>query len=181
VSTSGDATIPGWVTPAGRGVRDAHRIAYRLTVQNRDVRAAAVTAAINWVTGGQDAPITQRRGVTRELVWAEWLLAGSVETGAPMIWPADVTPARVVVDSPVWAAGTGAALGWLLGHSEKTPVPIPRRRPDGAVPTAEDVYREIVRSRPHAAWVPEQRAAARRRAAEVAAANASLAALADSA
>lgn len=172
------ATVPAWVIPRALSVRDAHRIAYRRANQIGDVRAAAVSAAINWATGGQPAPLTQRREVTRDLAWVEWLLAGSVETGTPMVW-GEVPPVPPVTRDHRWAAGVSAALAWLLGATDRPPVPIPRRRPDGSIPTADELYGEMVAARPHASWPPEQRAEARRRATEVAVANRHLAELAD--
>jgi hypothetical protein len=47
------------------------------------------------------------------------------------------------------------------------------------VPSAEQLYEELVAARPHAAWTPEMRAEALRRASEAAVTYARLARLAD--
>ena len=174
------AVIPAWAAPAAQAVADAHRIAHVTYADLGDLRAGGVSASINWATGGQDAPITERtEPVTRDLVQAEWMLAGSVELGSTsMVWGA-ITPREPVVRDRTWAVGVGAALGWLLGVHPRPPVAIPRRHPDGTTPTAEDLYREMVAARPHASWLPEQRAEARRRATQAAETYRRLAALAD--
>jgi len=175
------AVIPAWVTPAAQAVADAHRIAHATAAQTGSNRAAAIAAAINWATGGQAAPLTERTETpTRDLATAEWLLAGSVEHGTPMVWNT-VTPADPVTEDRGWAGGTSAALGWLLGLTDRPPVRIPRRLPDGGVPSAEQIYEELIAARPHAAWTPEMRAEARRRASETARISAQLARLADQA
>lgn len=164
------AVIPRWVVPDGRAISDAHRIAYWTAVDHEAggrQRPGGVAAAIDWVTGGQPAPITKRVEVTQDVAWAEWMLAGSVETGVPMVW-GSVEPRGPVIRDPAWAAGAGAALGWLLGATVQPPVAIPRRLPDGGIPTVDQLYRELVAARPHAAWTPEERMEARQRAAEAA-------------
>jgi hypothetical protein len=172
------AVIPAWVTPSAQAVADAHRIAHVTGAETGDVAARAVAASINWVTGGQLAPLTERTELpTRELVTAEWLLAGSVEHGTTMVW-GSVSPVVPVTLDRRWAAGTSAALGWLLGCTDRPPVRIPRRLPDGSVPTAEQLYDEMLAARPHAAWTPEMRAEARRRAAQAAVTSQRLADLA---
>lgn len=184
--TSGDlATPPAWVVPGVRAVADAHRIAYARATGARmadRVHAGGVASALNWVTGGEVAPVTHRPGpVPAELARSEWRIAGSVETGAPLPAVARLECAAtdpVIVD-PRWAAGAGAALGWLLGFHARPPVDIPTRLPDGRVPTADELYERILADRPRAAWTPEQRAHARRRAEQTAAASRSLAELAD--
>jgi hypothetical protein len=71
-----------------------------------------------------------------------------------------------------------AALGWLLGVTQRPPVEIPRRLADGSVPTVEQLYRELVAARPHAAWTPEQHNEARQRATQAVQVYRRLAALA---
>lgn len=182
--TSDLARFPAWVVRGHRAAGDAWRIAYVVAtghpVDGRrtddQVRAGGVASAINWVTGGEPAPITHRAGVDVDLARSEWLIAGAVETGGPL--PPVPGVVQLAVDDPRWAAGVGAALGWLLGYHDRPPVAIPRRRPDGRVLTADELYRTMVAARPRAAWTPEQRAAARRRAEQAAAASRSLAELA---
>jgi hypothetical protein len=180
--SSDRAVIPAWVIPDGHAVADAHRISYAAATADSvgarpgvRVRAGGVATAINWVTGGQLAPITERPETDHDVVWAEWLLAGSVETGVPMVW-GDVEPREPVIRDRTWAAGVSAALGWLLGVTQRPPVAIPRRLADGSVPTVEQLYRELVAARPHAAWTPEQRSAAWVRATQAVQAYQSLAA-----
>lgn len=178
--SSDRAVIPAWIEVAHRAVRDAHRIAYRIAVEG-DMRAGGIASAINWVTGGEAAPLSQRTGMTRDLAWAEWLLAGSVEHATPMVFTAGEGPPPVaVVTDQRWASGAGAALGWLLGATPptRTPVPVPVRLEDGRVPTADDLYQRMRDTRPHAAWTPEQRARARQQAVVTAARNRRLADLA---
>ena len=175
------AVIPAWVAPTAQAVADAHRIAHVTAADTGDIRTAAVAASVNWVTGGQPAPLTERTDpVTRRLVETEWVLAGNVELDTQSGWLFDdIPPADPVTDDRRWAAGAGVALGWLLGVHPRPPVQIPRRLPDGSTPTAEDLYREIVAGRPHASWLPEQRAQARRRATRAAEEYRRLADLAD--
>ena len=175
--SSDRAVIPEWVVPARRAVEDAHRIAYRMACDG-NMRAGGVASAINWVTGGEPAPLSHRSAVSLAVVWSEWELAGTVETGAPMVRSAgEPVPPTAVITDRSWATGAGAALGWLLGAASRTPVPVPLRLPDGRIPTADELYRAARAARPHALWTPEQRAAARQQAEQTAARNRALAEL----
>lgn len=175
------ALIPAWVVQPPAQVADCHRIAHATAVRTGRARLQAVAASINWVTGGQDAPMTERGDEpTAAVARAEYMVAGG-----PV--PADawrtlgVAPRDAVTDHPVWSEGVGLALGWLLGIHSRPPVELPRRNPDGSTPDADQLYREAVAARPHCSWLPEQRNAARSEAARLAGRYRRLVELADSA
>ncbi|OLT19360.1 hypothetical protein BJF78_36225 [Pseudonocardia sp. CNS-139] len=182
--SSDRAVIPAWVVPDVLSVADAHRMTYRIFGDERGrdrparVRAGGAAAAIDWVTGGQPAPITERVEVDRDIAWAEWRLAGCIERDRPMLW-GEVEPREPVIRDRTWAVGAGDALGWLLGAFSRPPVPLPRRLPDGSVPSAEHLYRERLALMPHTMWTPEQRQEAWQHAARDAQRYRSLARLAD--
>lgn len=181
VGMSDLAVIPGWVKPPHREVADCHRIAHVVAASSGSYSKAAIAATINWVTAGQDAPVTERTDEPTELVArAEMLVADRV--------PFEDIPAMLGVDSPPpvtehrgWCDGVALTLGWLLGIHSRPPIQLPRRNPDGSVPDGEQLYAEARAARPHCAWEPEQRIEARDKAYADAARYARLASLADSA
>lgn len=159
------SVIPAWVAPPARQVRDAHCIARALAV--RAVEARPVAASFDWVTGGQDSPITQRGDEpAAAVVRAEMMLADALTRGGdlhPDWWDAlGVAQLPAVTRDGTWCAGVAAALAWLLGVTERPPVPLPRRLPDGTVPTADQLYAEALRS--GRLTGPEERNGARDRA-----------------
>lgn len=174
------AVIPAWVVQPPAQVADCHRIAHAVATQTGDVPVSAVAATINWVTGGQESPLTERPGEpTRDVARAEMLAAGG-----PV--PADawrslgVEPRQPVTVHAGWCSAVAATLGWLLGVHTRSPIRLPRRNADGTTPTGEQLYREAVEARPYCAWTPEQRASARDEAYAEAARHRRLVELADS-
>lgn len=146
----GLAVIPTWAAPADQAIRDAHRIAVAVARTQDHPTMRAVGATLGWITGCAPSPLTRRevRGaVPIGEARGELTLAQAVGYGATHI-PADmwagfgVTPARSCTDDRQWAGGVEATLAWLLGLREACPVPLPARRPDGELCTAEDLYRE---------------------------------------
>jgi hypothetical protein len=159
-------TVPPWTVPPARTVIDCHRLAHRAAETAGGWVARGRAAALDWALGvpaclspvtKQDAPPADAAAVRDE-----WLAAASAED-----------PRDDVTD---WFAGAADALGWLVGIGDP-PVPLPLRRPDGSLPTADELYAERVRDW----WGPEQRAAARREAARDATRGQTLAGLAASA
>lgn len=67
--------VPGWVRPAHSDVRGAHVAAWQLYAASASLTHAGTFAALNWVTGRQAAPVSERtEPVSWELVRAEaWL------------------------------------------------------------------------------------------------------------
>jgi len=92
-----------------------------------------------------------------------------------------VEPRAAATDDREWANGVNGALGWLLGRRSEPVLHLPRRLPDGSTPSADQLYTEILETRPFEHRLPEQRQAARNEAETAAARYRRLAALADSA
>ena len=145
-------------------------------------------AAMNWVTGGQGGPVTERaeQPVTRNLADAERTVAMTVAYEMPpmpeSMWTAlGVEPRAAATDDREWANGVRGALGWLLGQRAEPMLNLPRRLPNGGTPSAEQLYAEMLEARPYGHEFPEQRQAARNEAATAAARYRGLADLADSA
>jgi hypothetical protein len=64
------------VVPARREVADCLYLAHASTQHGGRWIIAAVAASVNWVTGGQLAPLTERADPpTEPVVSAEWMLA----------------------------------------------------------------------------------------------------------
>jgi hypothetical protein len=159
------AVVPAWVVPNPTEVRDCHLIAYRAFQESRAPGLGGSYAAVNWVTGGQRAPVTERIDPLSEaLVRAEMWVAQSVGMRAPL--PSDlwvrlgVEPREARTTDTEWTGGVSRTLGWLVGVHDRPPFPLPRR----PVPSAEELYAEAVAARPYAAWEPEQQLAARQKA-----------------
>ncbi len=180
------AVIPTWAAPVAQAIGDAHRIAQALgSADPAAYTVQSVAATIGWVTAGQSAPLTGRPAgdVSAPLARAEMMLAAAVSLGEVElpddVWTAlQVAPARSLTDYVGWADGVGAALGWLLGVLDRSPVPVPVRGPDGRPLDARAVYE--ARMRRHHRPEPEQRQAAWSRAQRDAASYARLADLAAS-
>ena len=142
-------TVPTWTVPTTPAVIDCHRLAHRAAETGGGWVARGRAAALDWALGvpGCVSPITQQATppAGADVVREEWIAAADV-----------LTPDE---DLTAWAGGAADALGWLTGIGDP-PVPLPLRRPDGSLPTADQLYAERVRHW----WGPEQRAAARREA-----------------
>jgi hypothetical protein len=161
------AVVPGWLVPSDTELRDCHLIAWRALQETGGDRAGGIFAAVNWVTGGQRAPVTERtEPASKALAETEMWVAVGVRLGmppAPDEWwvPFRVAPRPPVTDNRVWAAAVADTLGWLLGRPDAPPpTPLPRR----PVPTVEQLVQEARAARPYGNWGPEERHAARAKA-----------------
>ena len=182
------AVVPDWVVPPAQQVMDYFRIAYSIFGKTRSPLMGGDAAAMNWVTGGQRGPVTERteQPVTRNLADAEQTVAMTVAYEMPpmpeSMWTAlGVEPRAAATDDREWANGVNGALGWLLGQRPEPILDLPRRLPDGSTPSADQLYAEMLEARPYGHEFPEQRQAARNEAATAAARYRGLADLADSA
>ncbi|HEX5145343.1 MAG TPA: hypothetical protein VFW21_15875 [Mycobacterium sp.] len=161
---------PDWVTPPASHIADEHWLAYAMLVRDRLPWAAGVACSIAWIRGGRVGPITERdeQPVTRAVADAErWAAeAARVPANPP---PMDVIYAQLKVtpwaplpnQDPNYAVGCWRALRWVLGvPGQDPPIPVPRRRPDGSLYTAEELYAEVIRA-DDGRLSPEQRATKR--------------------
>lgn len=174
------AVVPSWVAVPAIQVADCHRIAVWKVQHGAGTFTVAVAAALNWVTGGQESPITDVADEpTRERVNAEAMLGwGPIPHE---VWvKAGVEPREPVTDDERWLKGAAHALGWLQGVHSRPPIELPRRTADGSTPSWEQLYQEEVEEHWYRAWEPEQRVEARNKAMAEAARHARLAELADS-
>lgn len=161
------AVIPAWVAPPPRAVADCLRLAYAAALQTGGHRDQAIAATISWVTGLQDAPLTEQRGeATAELALAEMMIADGHDPHH-----------QAVTANRNWTAGVAVTLSWLLGLYSAPPLQLPRRLNDGTTPTVEQLYAENLRGK---TGLPEERIAARRQAEKDAARYRRLAGIADS-
>lgn len=176
------AVIPAWVVQPTQEVADCHRIAHVVADDTGNARLAGIAASINWATGGQPSPLTERDGDPSAAVARAEMMAAYDANMPQELWSAlGVEPREPVTENEGWREGVALTLGWLLGVHSRPPIPLPRRNPDGSTPSEEQLYREAVEARPHCSWEPEQHAEARSKARAEAARYARLAKLADSA
>jgi hypothetical protein len=161
------AVTPEWVVPAPMEVIDVHWLAYRVHSDTGSARCAGISGALAWVGGGPAGPVTGRteKPVTEALARAEMWAAIVVGNDAPPdlerlcadlgveYWPS----------LPVergWADGVWLALRWLLGEDgADAPMTLPRRRLDGAVLTADELYEQELACAPSRYESREQRQA----------------------
>lgn len=133
------AVVPAWVVPAHQQVVELHYLTYRLVDTVGDVEAGGRLAAIEWVVGGRQAPVTHRSDTaTWEQVRAEaWVaLCVAAEATAPIDqdWARlGVSPWPAAVMDVDWAYGAWRTLAWLLGVRPDPPVELPERYPDGSL------------------------------------------------
>lgn len=132
-STVGQALVPAWVVPAHLNVVELHYLTYQLVAAAGDVEAGGRLAAVEWVVGGDHAPVTRRRdSATWQHVRAEsWIalcVAARAATPTNRDWARlGVTPRAAAVDDPDWAYGAWRTLAWLLGVRPDPPVELPER------------------------------------------------------
>lgn len=158
---------PEWVVPSSREVDDAHWLAYRGYVDHGSVAAEGACAALAWVRGGGNGPVTGRdeQPVTEALARAEMWAASAVErivsVPPPLericgdlgvaYWP----PGEV---DPGWATGVRVVLRWLYGApGQKPPIEVPVRLADGTTPSADQLYEVAIKAMPYLYELPEQR------------------------
>jgi hypothetical protein len=160
--------VPEWVVPPHAEIADLMWVAYRLHAERGTQWSSGVLTAAAWVRGGSPAPVTQRGEVpvTRELATAElWAAVVASERGSAIPRPpveqtcADLRvswrePPEVDVD---YAIGAWRTLRWLLGvASQRVPIPVPVRNPDGTILTAEQLFEQVVAADPYRYRLPEQ-------------------------
>lgn len=145
------AVIPAWAAPPHVQIQAAHHAAWETYGVTGSLVHGGAFAAINWFTGCQSAPVTERgEPVSRDLVRAEsWTaLCGAAEMAAPTArdWRRlGVEPRGLSTRDPGWCYGAWTALSWLLGTRDEPPVPLPDPageplyavRPDPAAQRAE--------------------------------------------
>lgn len=134
------AVIPAWVVPSFAEVSDAHGLAHARARDTRDVVWMARAATLDWVMGGHGtAPVTElprRHEPTEDEVLEERYAARSVANNREYSW-----------ELRRWADAVAWMLRWLIGEDAVCPVELPRRRPDGSLWTAEDLYAEAAGDR----------------------------------
>lgn len=145
---------PDWVTLDASQISDLHWLAYAMLVQTRLPWAAGVGAAISWIRGGRNGPITERdeQPVTRAIADAErWAAEAARDPDhAPPLGAIyaqlEVAPRPPLPgQDPNYAVGVWRALRWVLRvPGQDPPLDIPRRHPDGRVFVAADIYTDMV-------------------------------------
>jgi hypothetical protein len=151
---------PEWVQPSTFEVSDLHALAYRVFNETRSPRTAGMVAALSWVRGGRDAPITGRaeRPVTRGAAkYEQWAAQAVLDEGGELPAPPLESFARslrvpYLAPRPVgreWAEGVWPVLSWLEGTtSRQAPLPLPRRSPDGTLWGRDEMRRKLITDNP---------------------------------
>jgi hypothetical protein len=119
-------------------------------------------ATAAWVRGGRRAPVTERTAVpvtrahAEAEMWATFVVATPSFPAASMCVERGLDYRPPVVFDHVWAGGAAETLRWLLGMSDQPPMPLPQRRADGWLMSADELYEHALRARP---WesLPEER------------------------
>ena len=148
---------PTWAAPEIAQVVDLMWLAYGSWARSGSQRSAAVMATAAWVRGGRPAPVTERtdapvmRAHAEAELWATFVVATPSFPAASMCVERGLDYRPPVVFDHVWAVGAAATLRWLLGMSESSPMPLPQRRADGSLVSADELYEGALRARP---WVP---------------------------
>ena len=130
---SEQAVIPAWVVPEHHQVVELHYVTHQCFELVGEVEAGGRLAAVEWVVGGGQAPVTHRRdAATWEQVRAEsWVaLCVAAKAAAPteQDWARlGVSPRPAVVEDVDWAYGAWRTLAWLLGVRPDPPVELPKR------------------------------------------------------
>jgi hypothetical protein len=166
---------PEWVKPPPWEVEDLHWLAYQRYANDDSSRAAGICVTLAWVRGGRAAPVTGRdeRPVTALLAAAEmWAAVAVSEDGPPPPLRAicadlDVAYWEPTVTDRGYARGVQGVLEWLLGtpgvNGRVPPMLVPKRHPDGSVPTVKELYQQEIATGPYRQWGPEARQALRDR------------------
>ncbi|MGH3770202.1 MAG: hypothetical protein ACRDRW_02185 [Pseudonocardiaceae bacterium] len=153
-------------------VADVWWLAHRDWSEQRSPWTGGVLGAVEWVIGTGCGPITGRdeRPVTWSLAVAELTAAAVVMRGSG---PLESECARlgVAYREPLFtdrdhAVGVWRTLGWLCEPDRVggSPLPVPQRRPDGSVPSADELYAGAIAVNPGAYREPGQRVELRGRA-----------------
>jgi hypothetical protein len=160
--------IPAWVTPPVAAVEDLYWLAHRYYIDQHSTRAGGIGATLDWILKGRVAPITERREqpVAKNLAEAEMTAALATTDGADWaMFPLDLVYTQLgvayhppVVVDPAWSDGVWRGLRWLLGVADQAaPLQLPLRRPDGTIPTTEELYQQAMTRLPYSVRLPEQR------------------------
>jgi len=161
---------PPWVTPPPEQIDDAHWLTYRAFRETGRESIGGAAAAIAWVRGGRNGPITERdeQPVTLHLARAEMWAADAAMEGPHFDIPLGqlydtlgVAPWLPTDVSPAWATGVRGTLLWLTdprGNGILPPMPVPIRGPTGDPLTSDELYDIGIRRQPNRYWLPEQRA-----------------------
>src|SRR5690242_348570 len=114
-------SAPPWVSAAPAALTDLYWLAMRvfLEVPSAD-RAAAISATVSWLHGGQDAPITARSAGVATSSEAEaelWAARGVID---PEAWDLECITTTLGVRhtdsfSIAWAVGVAQTLRWVMG------------------------------------------------------------------
>ncbi|MBP2369908.1 hypothetical protein [Pseudonocardia parietis] len=162
-------TQPPWAVPGRAEISDLHWLAYANVLEGRDPLPRGIVAALEWVRGERDGPLTGRseQPVTAALARAEmWAAAEIVHPDAPV-------PTRTLVDelgvayrrplpiAPHAAEGVRLTLRWLLGDIDASPLDLPARCTDGNLAEVHVLVQAAMTAAPHRSWGPEERHAAR--------------------
>lgn len=160
--------IPAWVKPPAAAVEDLYWLAHRYYIDQHSTRAGGIGATLDWILKGRVAPITERREqpVAKNLAEAEMTAALATTRGADWaMFPLDLVYTQLgvayhppAVVEPQWSDGVWRALRWLLGVADQAaPLQLPLRRPDGTIPTTEELYQQAMTQLPHSLRLPEER------------------------
>jgi hypothetical protein len=160
--------VPAWVAPPAVEVEDLFWAAQALREDPASGRITARGAAVAWVCGGVAGPVTGRTETP-----VTWGLASAEMWAALVVCDRSAPPPRENVCAgwgvhylpPVASVGLGVgdgvarALGWLLGAQglSERPMLLPRRRPDGRVLTAEELYADALAKAPDRYGLRERR------------------------
>lgn len=126
MAMAGMAVLPAWVVPAAGDVQACHHRAHQIALTHQFGRPVA--AALDWVTGLADTPVSGRPlEPTEAAVRAEMMLATAVGMGqlglGDDLWAIlGVPPAPAATTDVAWLRGTSATFGWLLGVHARTPL-----------------------------------------------------------
>jgi len=142
---SNAAIVPEWVVPPVRQVIEMHYVAYRLAEEVRLPQARGVLAAMEWVTGGQAAPVTGLDGPVTQVAaraesWVALCVAAGVAPSASDWGELGVQPRAATTQDAELAHWTWRTLAWLLGARRDPPVELPRRDAEGKVAPGEERY-----------------------------------------
>lgn len=159
---------PRWVARTHLEVSDLRWLAYADVMEKRSPLPRGIVAAVEWVCGERDGPLTGRpeRPVTAALARAElWAAAEIIHPDAPV-------PARTLVSelgvayhrpmpiAPHAAEGVRLTLRWLVGETATAPLDIPARNADGSPADPQELAQAAIAAAPHRIWGPEERHAA---------------------
>jgi hypothetical protein len=155
VPPSLESVIPEWTSRTAGQVYDAYWLAYAAAEETGRWRWKGRFRALQWVLFGGVDPIGDEHydnppDESRVLAVLTTALAAAANRDE-------------AADTASWAFGVEDMLAWLVGGGLSDPgFLVPRRRPDGRIPTEDEFYAEMLAAEPWKTWAPEQRRDARR-------------------